>query len=281
MKVVEVALSTCVVALAVFVGLQVRDLKRANALSDGVMPAVTGAAGVVDSALTSESPGSNPYERPAISVREVMGSEGSLEPRELRRRLNQGAPGTYIRELLQTRDSSLARWPVRVTKPLRVWIAEPVQLAGWNEQFPSSVRDAFDTWVETGIPMRFTFVYDSAGADVHVRFLPKFPTGISGKTLWTRNTSWWLIASDVVLSLTHPNGGPVTPQQMRAIALHEVGHLLGLDHTADQTNIMSARIRVRDLSDADRATIRLLYSVPAGSARDRGYQRTTTERTPD
>jgi predicted Zn-dependent protease len=52
---------------------------------------------------------------------------------------------------------------------------------------------------------------------------------------------------------------------MRAIALHEVGHLLGLDHTANPDNIMSARVRVRELSEADKATVRLVYAVEAGS----------------
>jgi predicted Zn-dependent protease len=271
MKVAEIALTACVVVLAAFVGVQTRELRRVVTPADTVDTS-TIAPGVVDSALTSASTGSNPYQRPVVVAREVMGSEAALEPRELRRRLDQGVTGTYIRELLESRDSSLARWPARTMQPLRVWVAQPVDLLGWNEQFPSSVRDAFDAWVETGIPMRFTFIYDSTSADVHVRFLPKFPTGISGKTLWTRNTAWWMVSSDIVLSLAHPNGGPVTAQQMRAIAMHEVGHLLGLDHTSDPTNIMSARIRVRDLSDADRATVRLLYSVPAGSARDTLYQ---------
>ena len=54
---------------------------------------------------------------------------------------------------------------------------------------------------------------------------------------------------------------------MHAMALHEVGHLLGLDHTADETSIMTPKVRVRDLSNADRATIRLLYTLPAGSIR--------------
>lgn len=51
---------------------------------------------------------------------------------------------------------------------------------------------------------------------------------------------------------------------MRAIALHEVGHLLGLDHTTDQTSVMAARVRVRELSAADHATARLVYALPPG-----------------
>jgi hypothetical protein len=265
MKYAEVTLSGCVVALAAFVGLQVRELRGMRA------PVVALAAAVnqrlVDSVMVSPSAG-DPYERPTVITREVMGSEPALDPAELRRRLIQGAYGTYIDELLRSRDSSLTRWPVRVSNPVRVWVDEPVQLDGWDEQFPVSVRDGFDGWVQAGIPMRFSFVRDSASADVHVRFLPKFPTGISGKTMWSRTNDWWVVSADIVLSLTHPSGGPVSPLQMRAIALHEVGHLLGLDHTADFANIMSPRVRVRALSDEDRATIRLLYSVPAGSTRD-------------
>ncbi len=266
MKVAEITLSTCVVVLAAFIGAQVRGIRKSA--EHAPTPAMVAVApGTVDSALASASSGGDPYQRPTVVERPVLGSEPALEPREMLRRLNQGAQGTYMEELLLTRDSSLARWPVRVTEPLRVWIDEPDALNGWNIEFSVSVRDAFDTWTQTGIPIRFTFVHDSASADVHVRFIPKFPSGISGKTLWSRNTGWWLVSGDIVLSLSHPNSGPVNAMQMRAIALHEVGHLLGLDHTDDPTNIMSARIRVRDLSDADRATIRLLYSVPAGSTR--------------
>lgn len=269
MKAAEVTLLVCVVTLAAFVGLETRDARRVSMRREQPDDAGATQPGVVDSALTPASPGSNPYQRGVVRAREVIGSESALDPAEMRRRLALGARGTYINELLDSRDSSLARWPVHVTDPLRVWVARPASLPRWSDDFVPAVRDAFDTWVDAGIPMRFTFVDDSATADVHVRFLPRFPTGISGKTMWTRSTSWWLVSSDVVLSLTHPNGGAVTPSQMRAIALHEVGHLLGLDHARDPANIMSARIRARDLSDADRATVRLLYSMPAGSARDR------------
>jgi predicted Zn-dependent protease len=56
---------------------------------------------------------------------------------------------------------------------------------------------------------------------------------------------------------------------VRAIARHEVGHLIGLDHTEDESNIMSARVRVTDMSEADRATARLVYQLPPGSLKAR------------
>lgn len=194
---------------------------------------------------------------------------GTERPRataeELRRRISLGMSGTYIDELLVARDSAIARWPDRVTRPLRVFVRDGDVLESWNPDFVNAVRDAFDTWVQAGIPVRFTYVRDSASADIHVRFIDKFANGISGKTVWSRDGNHWLLSSDIQLAVLHPNGGTVTPPQMRAIALHEVGHLLGLDHTDDTGNIMSARVRVRELSEQDRATIRLIYGGPAGS----------------
>ena len=136
-----------------------------------------------------------------------------------------------------------------------------------NPDFLPAVRDAFTTWAQAGLPLRFTFVVDSASADIHVRFVDRFPNGISGRTVWSRDADYWLVASDIQLAVTHPGGGTVTPPQMRAIALHEVGHLIGLDHATAPDHIMSARVRVRELSEADRATARLIYAVPAGGIR--------------
>jgi Matrixin len=192
---------------------------------------------------------------------------GTDEHAETRRLLRTEGRGTYIDEMLARRDSSLARWPDRRDDPLRVWVQHSVRLAGWQFAFVARVRDAFVEWDSVGLPVPFTFVDDSAAADVHVTWRDHFEEPISGRTIWSRDEQWWIVGGNIELALHHQNGDPLDPEAIRALALHEVGHLLGLDHTADPHNIMCARVTVRDLSEEDRATARLLYSLPAGAIR--------------
>jgi hypothetical protein len=186
---------------------------------------------------------------------------------DIRRRIELGATGTYIGEILGERDSALARWPDRLTQPVRVWVGASPAIPGWDDSYPDRVRDAFDQWANLGIPVKFTFVRDSSDADVHVSWIDHFDSPISGKTIWARDSKWWIVSANITLALHHNAGELLDPKAIHAIALHEVGHLLGLDHTADTTNIMTARVRVRDLSESDRATMKLLYSLPPGSVK--------------
>lgn len=186
---------------------------------------------------------------------------------EVRRRLAERGSGTYINEMLAERDSALARWPDREGRPLTLWIQPATVIDDWSEGYVSSVRDAVADWDALALPVRFAFTTDSARADVHVSFIDQFDEAISGRTKWERDDNWWITDADIVLAVHHRNGPALDEDAMRALALHEIGHLLGLDHTDDATSIMAPRVRVRGLSGADRATVRLLYTLPPGGVR--------------
>lgn len=186
---------------------------------------------------------------------------------ETLRRIRNGQAGTYISDILANRDSSLSRWPDRRGVPLTVWIQPTAKFDDFTTNFVARVRQAFMEWGEVNLPVRFTFVDDSSDADVHVTWIDRFKEPISGRTRWSRDDDWWITDANIVLAVHHSQGEVLDEDSMRAMALHEIGHLLGLDHTRDSMAVMAPKVRVRQLSDADRATVKLLYALPAGPLR--------------
>jgi hypothetical protein len=202
----------------------------------------------------------------------ALGGADDRAPRDaeqIRQRIRERAAGTYINEILGQRDSSLARWPERPGNPPRVWIGPGEALMDWDSTNVLRVREAFDEWSSVGIPLRFTFAEDSADADVRVRWIDHFIGTMQGQTSWTRDQHWWLVKATITIALHRNTGEVLAEDEIRALALHEVGHVLGLDHTIDAANIMAPHVRARSLSDADRATLSLIYSIPAGSLAER------------
>lgn len=262
MKRLDLFFVAALALLAGFVGseaYEARSDRQPTLIEPGL--ADVGGATVMTSAGASEAPADERVKsRPAVPRR----ADIRPSPSDVYRRLALGAPGTYIHEVLASRDSSLARWPDRRMTPLRVWIQSAPRVNDWNPLIPSIVRDAFTDWSETGIPLSFTFVLDSASADVHVTFIDRFDEQISGKTLWAHDDDWWIVEANIVLAVHHSSGEILDVSATRAIALHEVGHLIGLDHTANPANVMTPRVRVKDLSPADRATAQLIYMLPPG-----------------
>jgi predicted Zn-dependent protease len=54
---------------------------------------------------------------------------------------------------------------------------------------------------------------------------------------------------------------------MSALALHEIGHALGLGHSSSRADAMYPIAMSSELSERDRRTAQLLYDLPPGSIR--------------
>ena len=103
----------------------------------------------------------------------------------------------------------------------------------------NKVRSAFEEWDALELPVRFVFVSDSASAEVHVNWVDHFNEPISGRTRWARDDDWIITDANIVLAIHHNQGEQLDEAAMRAMAMHEIGHLLGLDHTTDNMSIMA------------------------------------------
>lgn len=254
----DLALVITLSSFAVFVGLQARETSVIAHEREGYG----------DAATLSDGAGATKREasarRIAPTLKSTRNARNAMGPDDVLRQVRERGQGTFINDVIVAHDSALARWPDRLVNPLRVWVQNGGAVENWSEERNAIVRRAFTDWSETGLPIAFSFTFDSASADVRVTWTHHFNESISGKTLWAHNDRWWIVDASIQLAVHHRDGTTLDLDATRAIALHEVGHLIGLDHTRDTTSIMTPRVRVKDLSTADRSTAYLLYSLPPG-----------------
>lgn len=206
-----------------------------------------------------------------VTRRGVGPATQQTPPAELRRRVANLASGTYVSDILDQQDSTLYRWPERLSDALRVYIEPSSELPAWDPRLPALTRAVFDEWSEAGFPVRFAFVYDSAGADMSVHWVDRFAAEEGQRIGVTERlqTSQFLIAhARISIALNDSTGHPLPPAVVGGIVRHEVGHALGLNHANDPTSVMYREAATYTLSASDRATLRLLYLVPPGSLKD-------------
>jgi hypothetical protein len=169
----------------------------------------------------------------------------------------------YLDSLFIGADSTVRRWPVG-SEAIGLVIV-PGGPAGFVPEMVSEVRQALDAWSPATVGLRFLEQADTVDVKMIVRWTDTLAADRAGATDVTWDKSGRVHRVTVYLAVRSPSTGrPFAPEARRAIVLHELGHALGLPHSAHPEDAMYPIATATGLTDRDRFSLRLLYELPTG-----------------
>jgi hypothetical protein len=216
-----------------------------------------------------------PTAAPATDLGEVPAGRPPVSPlagggaarQAVRERLRQEGAGTYLPEMLAENDSILRRWPARAGRTLRVAVVR-LGAEGYVENFAGAVSWAVTRWNGVGLPVQLETGADSAGADIVVAWVDSLGADRLGRAEVTRDGKGEVVRVALALSTHAPDGTPLSQRLMVTLALHELGHALGLGHSSDRADALFPTSTATELTARDRRTATLLYDLPTGSLKN-------------
>lgn len=145
------------------------------------------------------------------------------------------------------------------------WNADGLALDGMSEsQITSTLISAFDAWEAAAA---VDFQYSTSGVSLTLD-----DASLSGSVAGTASITFdgnaglsEIFTGGVEFNSNlnwSPFGGGGT--DFYAVALHEIGHILGLNHVDDETEIMNPVVYAENLGDGDIAGVQFLYGTDGG-----------------
>lgn len=169
------------------------------------------------------------------------------------------SPLVYVGSLDGKPEPPLPLWRTTTDARRTLWVhfmePPPERPHFWDQ----TVR-AMEAWNEVGgVPLRFERTRSARSADVEFRWIRQFEAHQAGTTDWETDGDGWLSSAVVTLATQHEGGTSMSDEFLLLVALHELGHVIGLPHSDDPSDVMHPGNRNMALSDRDVRSARQLY----------------------